>query len=120
SALGMRLVAYTGPGPGHRDHRAYVLESGAVRFVLKGGVDPGSPLLDHPRRHGDGVVDIALEVPDVYRCVAHARTAGARILDEPHEVTDEHGTVCLAAIATYGETRHTLVDRSRYTGPYLP
>ena len=25
-----------------------------------------------------------------------------------------------AAIATYGETRHTLVDRSRYDGPYLP
>jgi len=25
-----------------------------------------------------------------------------------------------AAIATYGETRHTLVDRSGYTGPYLP
>jgi 4-hydroxyphenylpyruvate dioxygenase len=26
----------------------------------------------------------------------------------------------MGAIATYGETRHTLVDRSRYTGPYLP
>ncbi len=26
----------------------------------------------------------------------------------------------IAAIATYGETRHTLVDRSRYDGPYLP
>ncbi|EKT76526.1 4-hydroxyphenylpyruvate dioxygenase, partial [Rhodococcus opacus M213] len=37
-----------------------------------------------------------------------------------HEVTDEHGTVRLAAIATYGDTRHTLVDRSNYTGPYLP
>jgi 4-hydroxyphenylpyruvate dioxygenase len=28
--------------------------------------------------------------------------------------------VRIAAIAAYGETRHTLVDRSRYTGPYLP
>ena len=36
------------------------------------------------------------------------------------EISDEHGTVRIAAIATYGETRHTLVDRSRYTGPYLP
>ena len=26
----------------------------------------------------------------------------------------------LAAIATYGDTRHTLIDRSRYSGPYLP
>ena len=42
------------------------------------------------------------------------------MLEEPHDVTDEHGTVRLAAIAAYGDTRHTLVDRSRYNGPYLP
>ena len=37
----------------------------------------------------------------------HARAQGATILEEPHDVTDEHGTVRLAAIATYGDTRHT-------------
>ena len=42
------------------------------------------------------------------------------MLVEPHDETDEFGTVRMAAIATYGHTRHTLVDRSRYTGPYLP
>ena len=42
---------------------------------------------------------------------------GATILDEPHDVTDEHGTVRMAAIATYGETRHTLVDRSPLRRP---
>jgi 4-hydroxyphenylpyruvate dioxygenase len=42
------------------------------------------------------------------------------VLDEPHDVTDDHGTVRLASIAAYGDTRHTLVDRSRYDGPYLP
>ena len=117
---GMELVAYSGPETGNRDHHAYVLRSGAVRFVLKGGVDPESPLLDHHRRHGDGIVDIALEVPDVDRCIAHARRQGAVVLEEPHDVTDEHGTVRMAAIAAYGDTRHSLVDRSRYTGPYLP
>ena len=119
-AFGMELVAYSGPETGNRDHHAYVLRSGAVRFVFKGGVDPASPVLDHHRRHGDGIVDIALEVPDVDRCIRHARAQGATVLEEPHDVSDEHGTVRLAAIATYGETRHTLVDRSRYTGPYLP
>jgi 4-hydroxyphenylpyruvate dioxygenase len=117
---GMELVAYSGPETGNRDHHAYVLRSGAVRFVLKGGVDPKSPLLDHHRRHGDGVVDIALEVPDVDRCVAHARRQGATIVEEPHDLTDEHGTVRVAALGAYGDTRHTLVDPSRYTGPYLP
>ncbi|VXB48828.1 4-hydroxyphenylpyruvate dioxygenase [Aeromicrobium sp. 9AM] len=120
SAFGMDLVAYSGPETGNRDHHAYVLESGAVRFVLKGGVDPDSPILDHHRAHGDGVIDIALEVPDVDACIDHARTQGATILEEPHDLTDEHGTIRTAAIAAYGETRHTLVDRSAYTGPYLP
>jgi 4-hydroxyphenylpyruvate dioxygenase len=97
-----------------------VLKSGSARFVIKGGVSPHSPLLDHHRQHGDGVVDLALEVADVDKCIDHARRQGAIVLREPHDIADEHGTVRLAAIATYGQTRHTLVDRSRYTGPYLP
>lgn len=120
SAFGMDLVAYSGPETGNRDHHAYVLKSGAVRFVLKGGVAPDSPVLDHQRLHGDGITDIALEVPDVDTCIDHARAEGATILEEPHDLTDEHGTVRIAAIAAYGDTRHTLVDRSRYDGPYLP
>ncbi|GAA4850570.1 4-hydroxyphenylpyruvate dioxygenase [Saccharopolyspora rosea] len=119
-AFGMELVAYSGPETGNRDHRAFVLRSGSARFVLKGAVDPDSPLADHHRRHGDGVVDLALEVADVDKCVAHARAQGATVVEEPHDVSDEHGAVRTAALATYGETRHTLVDRSRYTGPYLP
>ncbi|MEV4318751.1 4-hydroxyphenylpyruvate dioxygenase [Actinocrispum sp. NPDC049592] len=119
-AFGMSLVAYSGPETGERSRKSYVLKSGSARFVINGGVAPDSPLLDHHRRHGDGVVDLALEVDDVDQCVRHARAQGATVLEEPHDVSDEHGTVRLAAIATYGETRHTLVDRSRYTGPYLP
>jgi 4-hydroxyphenylpyruvate dioxygenase len=120
SAFGMELVAYSGPETGNRDHHAYVLTSGAARFVVQGAYDPGSPLADHHRAHGDGIVDIALAVPDVDRCIAHARAQGATVLEEPHDVSDEHGTVRIAAIAAYGDTRHTLVDRSGYTGPYLP
>lgn len=120
NVYGMEVVAYSGPETGNRDHHAYVLQSGAVRFVLKGAVDPDSSIADHHRRHGDGVVDIALEVPDVDRCIEHARAEGATVLEEPHDVSDEHGTVRVAAIATYGDTRHSLVDRRRYAGTYLP
>jgi 4-hydroxyphenylpyruvate dioxygenase len=127
SAWGMELVAYSGPENGNRDHKSYVLKSGSIRFVLNGAVDPDSPLVEHHRRHGDGVVDIALEVPDVDRCVEQAKKAGATVVREPENLSDEHGTVRIAAIATYGETRHTLVQRrnatgdgSDYSGPYLP
>jgi len=120
AAFGMRLVAYSGPETGRRDRKSFVLESGSARFVIEGGVGPGSPLLDHHRRHGDGVVDLALEVANVDQCVKHAREQGATVLEEPNDVSDEHGAVRRAAIAAYGETRHTLIDRTGYTGPYLP
>ncbi len=120
SAWGMELIAYSGPENGNRDHKSFVLKAGSIKFVLTGAVSPDSPLIEHHAKHGDGVVDLALEVPDVDRCIDHARSVGVTILVEPHDVTDEYGTVRTAAIATYGETRHTLVDRSRYTGPYLP
>ncbi|WP_040339667.1 4-hydroxyphenylpyruvate dioxygenase [Candidatus Blastococcus massiliensis] len=120
SAFGMELVAYSGPETGNRDHHSFVLTSGSARFVVQGAYDPASPLADHHRAHGDGIVDIALAVPDVDRCIAHARAQGATVLEEPRDLADEHGTVRLASIAAYGDTRHTLVDRSRYSGPYLP
>ncbi len=120
SAFGMTLVGYTGPETGNRDHKGFVLCSGSARFVLLGAVDPHSRHADHHRAHGDGVVDLALEVPDVDKCIAHARAQGATILAEPHDVCDEHGTVRMAALAAYGQTRHTLIDRSRYAGVYLP
>ncbi|GAA4351883.1 4-hydroxyphenylpyruvate dioxygenase [Angustibacter luteus] len=120
SAFGMNLVAYSGPETGNRDHKAFVLKSGAVRFVIRGAVDPSSALVAHHAEHGDGVSDIALEVSDVDKCVEHARSVGATILVEPHDETDEYGTVRIATIAAYGDTRHSLVDRRRYEGAYLP
>ncbi len=120
SAFGMTTVAYSGPETGAREVASYVLRAGSARFVVTGAVTAGTDVGRHVADHGDGVVDLALEVPDVPRAVEHARVQGATVLSEAHEVSDEHGTVVLAAIATYGQTRHTLVDRSRYSGPYLP
>ncbi len=120
SAFGMELVAYSGPTTGNRDRHSFVLTSGAVRFVIQGAVDPSSELVEHHRLHGDGIRDISLAVPNVDTCIEHARREGATILIEPHDTCDEHGVVRTATIATYGDTRHSLVDRSKYTGPYLP
>src|SRR6187402_923072 len=111
SAWGMELVAYSGPENGNRDHKSFVLRSGSIRFVVNGAVNPDSPLVEHHRKHGDGVTDIALEVPDVDKCIAQARQAGARVVREPEDVSDEHGTVRIASIATYGDTVHSLIDR---------
>jgi 4-hydroxyphenylpyruvate dioxygenase len=120
TAFGMTCVAYSGPETGNRDTASYVLTSGGARFVLTGAVRPGTDLARHVADHGDGVTDLALDVPDVRAAVEHAREHGATVLTEPYELTDDDGTVVLAALATYGQTRHTLVDRSAYRGVYLP
>jgi len=120
TAFGMTCVAYRGPETGHRDHAEYVLESGGARFVFSGEVHAGTDLGRHVAAHGDGVVDLALEIPDVPKAYAYALAHGATGLEEPRTLSDEDGEVIVAAIATYGETRHTLVDRSHYSGPFLP
>jgi 4-hydroxyphenylpyruvate dioxygenase len=120
TAFGMRLVAYKGPETGSRDEVAYVLESGGARFVLKGAVHAGTDLGRHVAEHGDGAIDLAIDVPDAEAAYAHAVAQGATGLETPQVIEDEYGKVVIAAIAAYGETRHTLVDRSNYSGPYLP
>ncbi|MGH3343863.1 MAG: 4-hydroxyphenylpyruvate dioxygenase [Carbonactinosporaceae bacterium] len=120
TAFGMRVTAYRGPENGCRDHAEYVVESGGVRFVLTGEVRAGTDIGRHVAAHGDGVVDVALRVPDAERAFRHAVAHGARVLREPDVLEDDTGKVVLAAVGTYGETRHTLIERSAYGGAFLP
>ncbi len=120
TAFGMRCVAYKGPETGSRDEAAYVLESGNARFVFRGPVRAGTALGAHVAAHGDGVIDLAIGVPSATDAYAYALRHGARSVAEPEIFEDGSGKVVLAAIATYGDTRHTLVERTDYAGPYLP
>ncbi|MEF3113308.1 4-hydroxyphenylpyruvate dioxygenase [Streptomyces chrestomyceticus] len=124
TAFGMKRVAYSGPENGSRETASYVLESGGARFVFTSVIKPttdwGHFLADHVTAHGDGVIDLAIEVPDARAAYAYALEHGATGIEEPYETKDEHGVVVRASIATYGKTRHTLVERTDYDGPYLP
>ena len=120
TAFGMRCVAYRGPETGCRDETDYVLESGSARFVLRGPVTTGTGLARHVAAHGDGVIDLAIGVPSVPDAFGYAVARGARADEEPRVEEDSYGKVQLASIAAYGDTRHTLVERGDYAGPYLP
>jgi 4-hydroxyphenylpyruvate dioxygenase len=120
TAFGMRCVAYRGPETGCRDEVSYVLESGNARFVFRGPVRAGTELGAHVAAHGDGVIDLAIGVPSATDAYQYAVAHGARGLSEPQVIEDGNGKVVLAAIATYGDTQHTLVERADYAGPYLP
>jgi 4-hydroxyphenylpyruvate dioxygenase len=119
-ALGFSPVAYAGPETGIRDRASYVLEQGEIRLVLTSALRESHEITQHVARHGDGVKDIALRVPDATEAYRQAVQRGARGVAEPRWVEDEHGGVGLAAIATYGDTIHTFVERSEYAGVYLP
>ncbi|MDY0816260.1 4-hydroxyphenylpyruvate dioxygenase [Kitasatospora purpeofusca] len=124
TAFGMRPVAYRGPETGYPETASYVLVSGDIRFVFTSAVravgEEAAFIAGHVARHGDGVLDVAIAVPDARRAHNLAVERGATGLAAPREAADEHGTVRTAVIATYGETRHSLVERTGYAGPYLP
>jgi 4-hydroxyphenylpyruvate dioxygenase len=120
TAFGMRRTAYRGPETGYPDEATHVLESGSARFVFRGPTRAGTRLGGEVAAHGDGVVDLALEVSSAEEAYDYAVSHGALSLEAPHLLEDESGKVIVAAIATYGDTRHTLVERSGYSGPYLP
>jgi 4-hydroxyphenylpyruvate dioxygenase len=120
TAFGMRVTAYRGPETGCRDLAEYILESGTARLRLTASVGPESALARHVAAHGDGVIDIALRVPDAAHAYDMAVDRGATGVSKPEVLEDEAGKVVLAAIATYGETRHTFVQRGDYSGVFLP
>jgi 4-hydroxyphenylpyruvate dioxygenase len=120
SAFGFDVVAYSGPETGVRDRASYVLQQDRVRLVVTAPLQPDGEIAEHVRRHGDGVKAIALRVHDAEAAYQAALRRGAQGVEEPHTLTDEHGALRQAAIATFGDTVHRFVERDEYDGPHLP
>src|SRR5215468_5444773 len=119
-AMGFTRTAYSGPETGVRDRASYVLEQGDARLILTTALREEHEITRHHAKHGDGVRDIALTVPDATEAYRQAVSRGARSVMEPRRDEDEFGAVESASIATYGDTIHTFVDRAEYGGPFLP
>jgi 4-hydroxyphenylpyruvate dioxygenase len=125
AAFGFELVAYRGPETGQRDRASYVMQQGKIRFVLTTPIRPDMSeeakyIASHIERHGDGVRDLALWVDDARDAYEKAVERGAQSVHEPRVMRDDNGEVVIAAIRTYGETIHSLVERSNYNGTFLP
>jgi 4-hydroxyphenylpyruvate dioxygenase len=120
SGFGFEVAAYAGPETGIRDRVSYLMTQGDIRYVVTAGLSPDSEVAHHVLVHGDGVRHLAWRVVDPAAAVEAAARRGAEILSGPLDVNDDAGTVTTAAIAAYGETRHLLVDRSHWRGPWGP
>ncbi|MCC7126747.1 MAG: 4-hydroxyphenylpyruvate dioxygenase [Acidobacteria bacterium] len=120
TAFGFELVAYRGPETGVRDRVSFVLRQGKLRFVVTGTLGPDGPIAEHVRAHGDGVKDLAWWVDDAREAFRLALERGAEPAAEPRVLEDAHGRVVIAAIRTYGDTIHSLVERRDYHGTFMP
>ncbi|WP_445664579.1 4-hydroxyphenylpyruvate dioxygenase [Fodinibius sp. AD559] len=120
TVFGFELKAYSGLETGNRDRASYLLQQGNIRFLVTSSLNSNSPIADHIANHGDGIRDIAMHVENVDRAYKETVKRGAKGVEEPQDLEDEHGTIRKAAIATYGDTLHTLIDRSNYDGIFMP
>lgn len=120
AAFGFELVGYRGPETGTRDRASYLLQQDKVRFVLTTPIRSTGPIAEHVTKHGDGVRDIALWVDDARTAFAAAVERGAKPAMEPTVLKDEKGEIVIAAIRTYGDTIHSIVERKNYRGLFMP
>lgn len=119
-AFGFRLTGYRGPETGVRDRASYLLQQNKLRFILTSALGPDGEISAHVNRHGDGVRDIAFWVDDARQAFALAVERGAVPARSPEVLKDENGEVVVAAIRTYGDTIHSIVERRGYRGAFMP
>jgi len=120
AAFGFQLVGYRGPETGTRDRASYLLQQNKIRFVLTSAIRPSGEIAEHVAAHGDGVKDLALWVDDAREMFRLAVERGAQPVREPTVLRDDRGEVVIAAIRTYGNTIHSLVERRNYRGTFMP
>jgi 4-hydroxyphenylpyruvate dioxygenase len=135
--MGFQLVAHKGLETGSRYIASHVVENDGVRFVFTSPIRSSSrnclhevpekeqrllnEIHDHLDQHGDGVKDVAFEVDDAEAIYESAIRRGAIGVRAPvRESCPEDGEVITACIKTYGDTTHTFVQRTSYTGAFLP
>lgn len=136
--MGFKLLAYRGLETGSRYIASHVVSNGGVTFVLTSPTmsiqsmarrhdvsEQDRRLLEeiyaHLESHGDAVKDVAFEVDDVRAVWREAVAKGAGNVQEPTLLDDNvDGQVLTAVITTYGDTTHTLVERTDYSGVFLP
>ena len=118
---GFTPVAFAGLETGVRDRASYVLQQNDIRLVVTAPLTPDGEIADHVRLHGDGVHDIAFAVPDAAAAWRETTTRGARSAVVPRELDGgEDGVLRTSSVFTYGEVRHSFVDRRDYHGVFAP
>jgi 4-hydroxymandelate synthase len=100
---GVRAASGDVPGP----VRSIAVGQGDIDLVLTEPVEEDHPAAAYVERHGDGVANIGLRVPDAAEAFDAAVRGGARPLASP----SERNGVVTASIIGFGDVTHTFVQR---------
>ena len=120
TAFGFQSEAFAGLETGCKDRVSYVLKQDKIRLVLTTPLTKDGVINEHINKHGDGVKIVALWVEDATSAFEETTKRGAKPFMVPTREEDEHGFVIRSGIYTYGETVHIFVERSNYSGIFLP
>ncbi|MCU0385179.1 MAG: 4-hydroxyphenylpyruvate dioxygenase [Flavihumibacter sp.] len=120
TAFGFQSLAYAGPETGIKDRASYAVRQHKLTFVFTTPLRPENAIADHIYHHGDGVKMLALRVGDATKAWSETTLRGADSYMEPLRLTDEYGEVIMSGIKTYGDTVHLFIERTNYTGSFLP
>jgi 4-hydroxyphenylpyruvate dioxygenase len=120
SAFGFQSLAYAGPETGVKDRASYAVRQHKLTFVLTTPLKTDNPVADHIYKHGDGVKSLSLRVDDATHAWQETTKRGAKSYMEPQRLKDEHGEIVISGIHTYGETVHLFIERTNYTGAFMP
>src|SRR4029079_12485687 len=77
NAFGFDVIAYAGLETRQKHEAGYVLRQGKITFVLTSPLSQAHPESQRLINHGDGVMDIALEVENVRGTFEEAVRRGA-------------------------------------------
>ena len=69
----------------------------------------------------DSVFNVALEVKNVAKITENVRNFGGTVIKDLTEITDSFGSIKYSIVKSCcGNIVHTLIDKSKYTGSFLP
>ncbi|NDI33192.1 4-hydroxyphenylpyruvate dioxygenase [Chengkuizengella sediminis] len=118
--FGFQPIAYSGLETGNRETVSYVIQQNNIRYILTGSLNETSHVTSFVKKHGDGAKDVALVVENVESAYIEAVKRGAIEILPPTTMKDDNGSIKKAIIGTYGDTIHSLIERTNYNGTFLP
>lgn len=112
--FGFSDYAYSGPETGVQDKVSYVIKKNKVIYVLTTPLLSNHPISNWLCKHGDGIYDIAFNVPSVEGAYNGCVDRGAKSIGELDIISDENGSFSKGSIKSYGDCIHSFINNKNY------